>query len=92
MDGKTESRTDDIEEEQCADPRKRRGKALQRNRKGAGFRSAKAFADHLGLEAPTYTSYEQGVRSFSSDQACELASALNCSLDDLVGFRPSTHD
>lgn len=92
MDGKTESRTDDIEEEQCADPRKRRGKALQRNRKGAGFRSAKAFADHLGLEAPTYTSYEQGVRSFSIDQACELASALNCSLDDLVGFRPSTHD
>ena len=92
MDDKTESTTSDAEEEQCADPRKRRGKALQRNRKEAGFRSAKAFADHLGLEARTYTSYEQGVRSFSIDQACELASALNCSLDDLVDFCPSTQD
>lgn len=92
MDGKTESRPNDTEEEQCADPRKRRGKALQRNRKEAGFRSAKAFADRLGLEPRTYTSYEQGVRSFSIDQACELASALNCSLDDLVGFRSSTQD
>lgn len=92
MDGKTESRPNDTEEEQCADPKKRRGKALQRNRKEAGFRSAKAFADRLGLEPRTYTSYEQGVRSFSIDQACELASALNCSLDDLVGFRSSTQD
>ena len=33
---------------------------LQEMRKRAGFKSAKAYADHMGYSPSTYTHYEQG--------------------------------
>ena len=64
------------------------GKSLQEARKAAGFKSAKAFAEHLGINVYTYTYYEQGRSSFTYEQAWEFADALNCTLDALGGRIP----
>lgn len=58
---------------------------LQQMRKRAGFKSAKAFADSIGINSYTYTNYEQGKASFTLVQAWEFADALQCSLDELAG-------
>ena len=58
---------------------------LQALRKAAGFKSAKAFAHHIGMNVNTYTDYEQGRRMFALDQAWEFADALGCTLDELAG-------
>lgn len=65
--------------------RKAIGKNLQRLRKEAGFRSAKSFAESAGLNPGTYTSYEQGERSFTYETAWDMADALHCTLDELGG-------
>ena len=59
--------------------------ALQKMRKKAGFRSAAAFAEHMGLNVYSYTDYEQGRTGLSLAVAWELADALGCSLDELAG-------
>lgn len=61
------------------------GKNLQRLRKDAGFKSAKAFAESIGFNPGRYTSYEQGERAFTYEQAWEMADALHCTLDELGG-------
>lgn len=58
---------------------------LQRIRKDRGFKSAKAFADSIGMSARTYTNYEQGVTSLTLEKAWEFADALECTLDELAG-------
>ena len=58
---------------------------LKKVRKKAGFKSAKAFAEHMGLNPNTYTDYEQGRRQFTLEKAWEFADALNCTLDELAG-------
>lgn len=58
---------------------------LQNIRKARGFKSARDFAEHIGMNGATYTDYEQGRRSFSLEKAWEFADALDCSLDDLAG-------
>ncbi len=58
---------------------------LQRIRKEKGFKSAKAFADSIGMNPHTYTDYEQGRRMFSLETAWEFADALECTLDELAG-------
>lgn len=58
---------------------------LQTMRKQAGFKSANAFADHMGINRNTYTDYEQGRISLSLELAWEFADALDCSLDELAG-------
>lgn len=58
---------------------------LQKVRKKAGFKSAKAFAEHMGLNPNTYTDYEQGRIDFTLEKAWEFADALNCTLDELAG-------
>lgn len=58
---------------------------LQAMRKRAGFKSAKAFAEAVGLSVGTYTDYEQGRRQFTLEKAWEFADALNCTLDELAG-------
>lgn len=65
--------------------RKQIGKALQRARKNAGFKSAKAFAEHMGLSVGTYTDYEQGRTAFNYEQAWLMADELKCSMDELGG-------
>lgn len=42
-------------------------------REAAGFRSAKAFAEHIGLNPRTYSSYEEGTRSPGLDVAFKLS-------------------
>ena len=58
---------------------------LKEIRKAKGFRSAKAFAESIGMQEKTYRNYEQGVRNLYLDVACELCTALGCTLDELVG-------
>lgn len=64
---------------------------LQALRKEAGFRSANAFAEHLGMSPGTYTDYEQGRRDFALERAWQFADALGealgryVSLDELAG-------
>lgn len=60
---------------------------LQAMRKRAGFKSAKAFADSIGMNSATYTDYEQGRRAFTLEKAWEFADVLECSLDELAGRR-----
>lgn len=61
---------------------------LQSMRKRAGFKSAKAFADHIGMPVGTYTDYEQGRRMFTLERAWAFADALDCTLDELAGRVP----
>ena len=65
--------------------RKAIGKNLQSIRKKAGFNSAKAFAEYIGMPVSAYTEYEQGRNGFTYEQAWEFADALGCTLDDLGG-------
>lgn len=73
--------------------RKHIGRSLQSMRKRAGFKSAKQFAEAVGINPNTYTQYEQGLTGFSFDTAITMADALNCSLDELGGrdWPPSSH-
>lgn len=61
------------------------GSHLQKMRKAAGFKSAKAFAEHIGMSKDTYTGYEQGRISLSYERAWEFADALGCTLDEVGG-------
>ena len=54
-------------------------------RKEAGYRSAKEFAEKMGMSVGTYTDYEQGRRKFTLEKAWEFADVLGCTLDDLAG-------
>ena len=60
---------------------------LQVMRKRAGYKSAREFADHAGINVNTYTNYEQGKANMSLVQAWELADQLDCTLDELAGRR-----
>ena len=73
------------------DTKKRRkeiGAHLQKARKGAGFKSAKSFAEYAGLNPNTYTQYEQGIVGMSYERAWKIADALDCTLDALGGRNP----
>ena len=59
--------------------------SLQAMRKKAGYRSARVFAEHIGMNVATYTDYEQGRHSFTLEKAWEFADLLGCSLDELAG-------
>ena len=63
---------------------------LQEMRKRAGYKSARAFADTIGMPVRTYTNYEQGTSQLTIENAWRFADALGCSLDDLVGRRYTT--
>lgn len=65
--------------------RKHIGSCMQRRRKSAGFKSARQFAEHVGIPLSAYTEYEQGRRNMSFERAWEIADALKCTLDELGG-------
>lgn len=58
---------------------------LQAIRRRAGFKSAKEFAEHMGINPTTYTNYEQGKANMTLIQAWEFADELKCTLDELAG-------
>lgn len=60
---------------------------LQAMRKRAGFKSAREFAEYIGVNVGSYTNYEQGKVALSLLKAWEFADALNCTLDELAGRR-----
>lgn len=60
---------------------------LQRLRKAAGYKSARAFAEAHSIPIPTYTGHEQGTRSLNMDTAWKYADIFQVSLDELVGRR-----
>lgn len=64
------------------------GSHLQAMRKAAGFKSAKAFAEYVGVNPNTYTQYEQGLVAMSYERAWQFADALKCTLDELGGRTP----
>lgn len=63
---------------------------LQKLRKQAGWKSAHAFADHMGISRSTYTHYEQGNIVMPLDKACAFADEFDVSLDELLGRTPPT--
>lgn len=60
---------------------------LQAIRKRSGFKSAREFAEYVGINVGTYTNYEQGKANMSLLQAWEIADVLGCTLDELAGRR-----
>jgi len=58
---------------------------LQDLRRKAGFKSARAFAEHLGIPVSTYTGYEQERIKLSLSVAWLIADELGCTLDELAG-------
>lgn len=58
---------------------------LKELRQARGWKSARAFAESIGMQEKTYRNYEQGVRNLYLDVACQLADALECTLDELAG-------
>lgn len=63
---------------------------LKEIRKSRGWKSARAFAESIGMQEKTYRNYEQGTRNLYLDVACELCDALECTLDELVGRSTGT--
>lgn len=61
------------------------GSHLQAARKKAGFKSAKAFAEHMGMNVYTYTDYEQGRHTIDAERLWQFADALGASMDDVAG-------
>ena len=58
---------------------------LQKMRKAAGWKSARAFAEHIGMPVDTYTQYEQGKRTMNIEVAWDLADYLGCTIDQIAG-------
>lgn len=54
-------------------------------RKAAGYKSAREFAEAVGINPSTYANYEHGSREPGLEQAASIARALGCSIDDIVG-------
>lgn len=55
-------------------------------------KSAREFAEHIGMNPHTYTEYEQGRMNFTLERAWEFADALGCSLDELAGRKAPIND
>lgn len=58
---------------------------LMQLRKAAGYKSRDAFAAVLGVKPRTYKTWESQESNMSFPQACMVADALGCSLDELAG-------
>lgn len=58
---------------------------LMQLRKAAGFKSRDDFADFLGISRRKYKGWESQETNMSFPQACMVADALHCSLDELAG-------
>lgn len=59
--------------------------SLQDLRKAAGYRTAKEFAEALGVSTTTYSRYEAAPERIPLASAWTIADVLGCSIDDVVG-------
>ena len=66
--------------------------SLRALRRAAGYTSARAFAEEIGIPTPTYARYEQiddgPDTPMPIRNAWTIADALGCSIDALVGREP----
>lgn len=64
-------------------------RTLQRLRREAGYRSARNFAEQVGIPVSTYARYERAVEGpecgIPLPSAWQIADALGCSIDLVVG-------
>lgn len=58
---------------------------LMQLRKAAGYKNRDDFAAVLGVKPRTYKTWESQESNMSFAQACMVADALHCSLDELAG-------
>lgn len=58
---------------------------LKELRRRAGYATAEAFAEAVGMSVHTYRRYESGSINLYLDTACDLCDALGCTLDELAG-------
>ncbi len=63
---------------------------LRKRRAALGI-TAKDFATQLGINYGTYAGYETQGREPKYDVLCKIATALNVSVDDLLGFTPTPY-
>ena len=63
-------------------------KTLQELRKEAGYKSAKDFAEAIGMSESTYSRYESNPDNINMKAAIKLANFLHCSLDMVMGREP----
>lgn len=63
-------------------------KTLQELRKEAGYKSAKDFAEAIGMSESTYSRYESNPNNINMKAAIKLADFLHCSLDMVMGREP----
>lgn len=59
--------------------------SLQDLRKGAGYRTAKEFAEALGVPTTTYSRYEATPEKIPLSSAWAIADFLGCTIDEVVG-------
>lgn len=60
-------------------------RTLKDIRLAAGWRSARAFAEHVGIPVSTYSVYEKEPGSIRLDAARSIARELGCSVAELAG-------
>ena len=58
---------------------------LKYMREQAGYKQAKDFAKEIGIPYTTYLGYENQGREPKYDLLCKIATALNCTTDELLG-------
>jgi DNA-binding XRE family transcriptional regulator len=66
--------------------RVRFGLHLKGLRQSAGFRTARSFAQALGLDENLYTRYERGEIEPNLTSICKICSVLGVEPNDLFGF------
>lgn len=66
------------------------GDRLRKLRKLRGFRTAKSFAERLGVDQNTYTRYERGEAEPSLDVLERIWRVLSLPANDLIGPVPTT--
>lgn len=65
-------------------------KTLQDLRREAGYKSAKDFAEAVGISESSYSRYEANPENINMKAAIKLADFLGCSLDMIMGREPVT--
>lgn len=63
---------------------------LKLYRKAAGYKTAKEFAEKLGIPYPSYMPYENRGREPKYSVLIEIARELHVSIDDLLGYKPTS--
>lgn len=63
-------------------------KTIQELRRERGYRSAREFADALGISPSSMSRYDNQPESIPTKVAWEMADKLGCSIDEVVGRKP----